>query len=604
MSRFRGSLGLAICLIGMGICGSAHAATYTYTFNAVTYTVVEPDPFLSGGSAGNTVNMNNPGQFWAQNVGGNQNGLYSWRNFGTYNLNAPKPAGDPDLFEIGGQTVAPPDLRTTITGLPSATYDVYLAFTVEPFVPSNPVAPATLAADLDVGQASPKTLRGGRSQPGNIQTGYTGDGNPVQYELALAPLGTVTGTTIKVLVGPGWAGDLNRDYMNNQDDLNLVLAHFGQTVAPGDRSVGNTNDDTIINQADLNNVYYEVWGSKGYPPGRRGDYIGVAYVAHSLGAGSGVPEPASIVLLALGALGLSACRRRSRKFIAAALAIILAANSLPTASAAINGWFSQLSTEGDSTPPAGFVSQDLMVNATTDWLSTQMRVVLTSGTIYQDTGAGTPVPGYKGPDPTNFPFLPTLRWDTYVTGSGGLAEAFPLSAGGAIDIGGITGFPNGGSFNTTSINLQWFTTSSADVGTFKLGRFTLADSAQGTWQMRLDSLGQAAPVVLSGNVQNGLLMGTNPPGTAGDFNSDGKVDAADYVTWRKSNNTNNALPNDNGLSTPIGAAHYNLWRANFGAGAGSGSGLVGASNVPEPATIVMLVLACVPWVASPRSLRR
>ena len=78
----------------------------------------------------------------------------------------------------------------------------------------------------------------------------------------LAPLGTVTGTTIKVLVGPGWAGDLNRDYINNQDDLNLVLSHFGQTVAPGDRSVGNTNDDTIINQADLNNVFLRSLGYK------------------------------------------------------------------------------------------------------------------------------------------------------------------------------------------------------------------------------------------------------------------------------------------------------------------------------------------------------
>src|SRR6185295_18591394 len=111
-------------------------------------------------------------------------------------------------------------------------------------------------------------------------------------------------------------------------------------------------------------------------------------------------------------------------------------------------------------------------NATTDWLATQLRVVITSGgtPIYQDAGAGVPVPGYKGPDPSNFPSIPTLRWDTYVTGSGGLAEAFPLSAGGAVDIGGITGFPNGGSFSNTSINLQWFTTTSTDVGTFKLGR--------------------------------------------------------------------------------------------------------------------------------------
>src|SRR3954451_18064187 len=246
MSRFRGSLGLAICLVGMSICGTIRAGTYTYTLNSTTYTVVEPDPFLSGGSAGNTVNMNSPGQFWAQNAGGNLNGLYSWRNFGTYNLNAPKPVTDPDLFEIGGQDVLPPDLRTTISGLPNATYDVYLAFTVEPFIPSNPVAPATLAADLDVGQAGPTTLRGPRAQPGIILTGYTGVGNPVQYEFALAPLGTVTGTTFKVLVGPGWAGDLNRDGTNNQDDLNDVWSHMGQSVTPGDRSMGDADGNGFI----------------------------------------------------------------------------------------------------------------------------------------------------------------------------------------------------------------------------------------------------------------------------------------------------------------------------------------------------------------------
>jgi len=38
----------------------------------------------------------------------------------------------------------------------------------------------------------------------------------------------------------------------------------------------------------------------------------------------------------------------------------------------------------------------------------------------------------------------------------------------------------------------------------------------------------------------------------------------DYVTWRKNNGTNKALANDNGLGTPIGQSHYDLWRANFG----------------------------------------
>lgn len=82
-------------------------------------------------------------------------------------------------------------------------------------------------------------------------------------------------------------------------------------------------------------------------------------------------------------------------------------------------------------------------------------------------------------------------------------------------------------------------------------------------------------------------VGQALPNLNGDFNNDGKVDAGDYVTWRKNDGTNNALPNDNGLGTPIGQGHYDLWRGNFGSPPGSGSGLFAAS-VPEPSTILLL----------------
>jgi hypothetical protein len=244
MSRFN----LRLCTSSIAIaaiCSTAHALTYNFTHNAVTYTVVEPDPFLSGGVAGNTVNMNNPGQFWAQSTGGNIDGLYHWRDFGGLNLNAPAPASERDLFEISSQDVMPPDLWTTISGLANNTYDVYLALLVEASRPENPIHPATLGADIDVGQAAPTTLRGPRTQSGIIVTDIIIGGG---YEVALAPLGTVTGTEIKVLVGPMWAG-LNHDGINNQDDLNIVLSHFGEIVAPGDRSMGDTNGDGVITPA-------------------------------------------------------------------------------------------------------------------------------------------------------------------------------------------------------------------------------------------------------------------------------------------------------------------------------------------------------------------
>jgi hypothetical protein len=62
----------------------------------------------------------------------------------------------------------------------------------------------------------------------------------------------------------------------------------------------------------------------------------------------------------------------------------------------------------------------------------------------------------------------------------------------------------------------------------------------------------------------------------GDFNTDGIVDAADYVTWRKNDNT------------PSG---YDTWRANFGLTANRGSGTSANAAVPEPATAAMLMFA-------------
>jgi len=82
------------------------------------------------------------------------------------------------------------------------------------------------------------------------------------------------------------------------------------------------------------------------------------------------------------------------------------------------------------------------------------------------------------------------------------------------------------------------------------------------------------------------------PGLPGDFNNDGKVNAGDYVTWRKNNGTSNALPNDNGLGTPVGLAHYNLWRQNFGSGSAGGTSFSG-SAVPEPGSCVLLILAAI-----------
>jgi hypothetical protein len=69
-----------------------------------------------------------------------------------------------------------------------------------------------------------------------------------------------------------------------------------------------------------------------------------------------------------------------------------------------------------------------------------------------------------------------------------------------------------------------------------------------------------------------------PDQSTGDFNDDGVVNAADYVTWRKFDGTQ---------------AGYDNWRINFGSTSpGSGSA---HPPVPEPSAVSLLMLAALGW---------
>jgi hypothetical protein len=88
---------------------------------------------------------------------------------------------------------------------------------------------------------------------------------------------------------------------------------------------------------------------------------------------------------------------------------------------------------------------------------------------------------------------------------------------------------------------------------------------------------------------NGFELSLAPEGIAGDYNDDGVVDAADYVVWRKAENTIMTLPNDPHGET-VGEQQYNTWRTNFGRSLeppGSGSA------VPEPSTLVQFLVCAI-----------
>jgi hypothetical protein len=81
------------------------------------------------------------------------------------------------------------------------------------------------------------------------------------------------------------------------------------------------------------------------------------------------------------------------------------------------------------------------------------------------------------------------------------------------------------------------------------------------------------------NADHVIAFTLSEAATPGDYNGDGKVDAADYVIWRK-------RPGDFG-GDPDG---YNAWRNHYGSpgpGAGGGSGL---AAVPEPGSAVLLIV--------------
>jgi hypothetical protein len=89
--------------------------------------------------------------------------------------------------------------------------------------------------------------------------------------------------------------------------------------------------------------------------------------------------------------------------------------------------------------------------------------------------------------------------------------------------------------------------------------------------------------------KEGVIAPTlEPPALAGDYNDDGNVDAADYVTWRNGG----PLENETQTIDAITPEDYDEWRAHFGAITVSNQVPAGDA-VPEPASTVVLTMALI-----------
>ncbi len=79
-------------------------------------------------------------------------------------------------------------------------------------------------------------------------------------------------------------------------------------------------------------------------------------------------------------------------------------------------------------------------------------------------------------------------------------------------------------------------------------------------------------------------------GFAGDFNGDGRVDAADYTVWRDMLGTRGVnLLADGDRNGVVDAGDYGVWRANFGNSLATGS-LTTTAAVPEPTAVCVAIV--------------
>lgn len=79
----------------------------------------------------------------------------------------------------------------------------------------------------------------------------------------------------------------------------------------------------------------------------------------------------------------------------------------------------------------------------------------------------------------------------------------------------------------------------------------------------------------------------------GDYNSDGKVDAADYTVWRNALAGTHPIGSvaDGNYDGTVNAADFDLWKANFGTP--SAAGQASTTPVPEPSTAFEALLVMV-----------
>ena len=228
-----------------------------------------------------------------------------------------------------------------------------------------------------------------------------------------------------------------------------------------------------------------------------------------------------------------------------------------------------------SNVPAGHHCWDIMLDTASNLEIMEMILTTeTEGSIYQHPywGADTE------PNPAFFPTFPEMEYDTYVTLGAWSYPTPTLIIDGPIDIeAGSTKV-----FDDQDLNITWCTRGDmSGDGIFQVARVTLAETANGIWEIAAWETGNDNPSYFQGSIVNGIIYG---PFLLGDANKDGVVSAGDYSSVQEHFGDTGLpnIPGDANCDGVVSAGDYASVQANFGHVAAP------AIPTPEPAILTLL----------------
>jgi len=144
-----------------------------------------------------------------------------------------------------------------------------------------------------------------------------------------------------------------------------------------------------------------------------------------------------------------------------------------------------------------------------DWMGSELHIELSAGSMYQDPFLGG---NNTEPDPTLFPFLPTLEWDTYAAAPGGHTNVPSFLGEVTIDASTFLAF--------------WYDLVDTGPGTFRVAQITFSSDAVGTLTGTSADAGNNV-----NEYEYAILAGEILGGATGQGDRWDNIDAANEIHW-------------------------------------------------------------------------